>query len=200
MKAVEFFGMPRAGKTQQIKRLSSYLKKKKIKHLIITDREVEKGIKVPFEKALEYSLVFYNRIFDKMINAIHSDKYDLIILDRGFIDSGMWLILENKENHLNNEDKVIAESYMRRLRKFVDFGIFFMLDTKTALERHEKKGEKAEADEYVLKGYFNKLEGEYKILASKIKDNPRILIVSGLEDAKETHNDIISKLIEKKII
>ena len=176
MKVIEFLGMPRAGKTQQIKMLSAFLRKKKIKFYVITDREVERGIKVPFEKAFEYSLVFFNRIFDKMINAIHSKKYEIIILDRGFIDSGMWLSLENKENHLNQHDKDIANNYMRRLRRFIDFGILFMLDTKMALERHRRKGEKVEADNYVLKGYFHKLEGEYEILSSKIKDNSRILV------------------------
>lgn len=192
--------MPRAGKTGQIKMLSAYLKKRKIRHLVVTDREVEKGIKVPFENAFEYSLVFYNRIFDKLGNAVHSKKYDLIILDRGFVDSGMWLNLEHKENHITREDKNLAESYMRRLRKFVDYGIFFMLDTKIALDRHEKKGEKVEADEYVLKGYFNKLEGEYKILASAIKENSKILMINGLESAEKTHKRIIDVLTEKKII
>ena len=200
MKVIEFFGMPRAGKTEQIKLLSSYLKKRKIRHFIITDREMEKNIKVPFEKAFEYSLIFYNRILDNLMDAVHSKKYDVIILDRGFIDAGMWLSLEHKENHITKIDKDIADEYMRRLRGFIDFGIIFMLDTKSALDRHHKKGENADADDYVLNGYFHKLEDEYKILTSKIKDNPRILVINGLDAIKNTHKRIIDALAEKKII
>ncbi len=56
MKVIEFFGMPRAGKTEQISRLSNCLKEKGIKHIIITDREVENEVNIPLEQAFDYNM------------------------------------------------------------------------------------------------------------------------------------------------
>jgi len=200
MKVIEFFGMPRTGKTEQIKNLSNYLKNKKIRHFIITDREVEKEINIPFERAFEYSLLFYNKIFDKLLHAIQSKKYDLIILDRGFLDSGVWFNIEFKKNHLTQEEKNIADDYMRKLRQYIDFGILFIIDTKTALERHEKKGEKEKSDEYVLNNYFHQLGYEYASLKDKLKNNKKILIIEGIKSKEEIFSMISNSLEQKQII
>jgi len=200
MRVIEFFGMPRAGKTEQIIRLSSYLKEKGIKHLIITDREIEKDINIPLEAAFEYNIVFFNKILENLLSAKHSGKYDLVILDRGFLDGEVWFNIEHKQNNLSDYEKETANKYIEALRKYVDVGVFIIIDTTLTIKRHESKGEVGKADDYVLKNYVEGLHQEYLNLKKKFQNDQRILLLEGHESIEDLHSKIINKLRQDDLI
>lgn len=200
MKIIEFFGMPRAGKTEQIQKLSSYLNKQGINHLIITDREIEKEIGIPLEEAFEYNILFFNKILEKLLLAKHSKQYDLIILDRGFLDGEVWFNIEYKQKNLSDAEKEIANQYLEILKRYVDVGIFMLVDPKTAIKRHENKGEIGKSDNYVLNNYIKELHQEYLRLKSKFQNINKILLLDGNKSIEDLHLKIKNKLQQENII
>lgn len=200
MKVVEFFGMPRAGKTEQINKLSAYLTNKGIKHLIITDREIEKDVNIPLEAAFEYNIVFFNKILEKLLSAKHKGEYDVVILDRGFLDAEVWFNIEHKQNNLSDYEKEIANKYIEALKRYIDIGIFMVVDPTITIKRHENKGEIGKADDYVLKNYIEGLHKEYLNLRDKFQVNEKILLIEGEEAIEALHSRIINKLQRENII
>lgn len=190
MKIIEFIGMPRAGKTEQINRLSNRLGNQKIKHLIITDREIEKEINVPVTKAFEYNILFYNKILDKLLTAIHSEKYDFIILDRGFSEADVWFNSEYKQGNLSKEEKELSLNYLKNLRKYIDVTILMIVKPEVTIKRHKEKGETGQSDDYVLNNYISGLYEEYQLLKTKLEKHDNLFVIDG--------NDPID-LIEAKI-
>ena len=104
MKIIEFFGTPRAGKTEQINQLTRYFDKLGMKYRVVTDRKIEKEINIPFEEAFEYNLIFFNKIFEKI--QILKKECDIIILDRGFIDAEAWINIEHQQGNLSDIDRI----------------------------------------------------------------------------------------------
>ncbi len=200
MKVIEFFGMPRAGKTEQIQKLKSYLDYKKIKYVVITDREIEKEIHIPLEKAYEYNTTFFNLILERLLEAEYSKKCDVVVLDRGFYDADVWFNVEYMQKNLTKGEKELALSKMKNLRKKIDVGILMIVDIKTTKFRHENKGESGLSDDYVLNNYVGKLFKEYKKLAIKYKDDRKVLILDGNESIDKLSKKIIEKLENEKII
>lgn len=200
MRVIEFLGTPRAGKTEQIKMLVEYLQKKGVEVLVVTDREIEKEIEIPLTEAFEYNLLFFNKILEKLLNAKHSKKYDLVILDRGFIDGEAWFNIENKQKNIKDLDKELGLSYLKRIQEYVDLGIFMIVEPSITIERHEKKGETGKADDYVLKTYLEGLYKEYLQLQDRLKDNQKILIINGREPRGDTHLKILGKIYDNLII
>ena len=200
MKVIEFFGMPRAGKTEQINKLSLYLKEKGISHLIITDREVEKEIDVPLESAFEYNMLFFSKIFEKLLFAKQNKKHKIVILDRGFLDAEAWFSVEHEQKRLSDHEKRTAEKYLEPLRNNIDVGILLLVDPKVTRARHESKGETGKADDYVLGSYLEELYREYLRLKDKFRNDSRVLILDGNETSEELHSKIKDKLQKEGVL
>jgi len=194
MKVIEFFGTPRAGKTEQINRLVSYLNEKGIKHLVIIDREIEKEINVPLEQAFEYNILFFNKILEKLLLTKHGKQCDLIILDRGFLDGDVWFNIEHKQKNLSDYEKEIAKQYLGALKRYIDVGILMLVNPNITIKRHESKGEVGKADDYVLKNYIEGLYKEYLQFKDKFQGDSKILILDGNESIEDLHNKIKDKL------
>ncbi len=199
MKVIEFFGMPRAGKTEQIKKLSAHLNDCGIKHLIITDREIEKEIEVPLTEAFEYNILFFNKILEKFLLAKYSKQYDIIILDRGFLDGEVWFNIEHKQKNLSDSEKEIANQYLKKLKGYIDLGFFMTVDPKVTMERHESKGEIGKSDNYVFK-IIEGLYQEYSQLKNKLKNNNKVLLLDGNEAIEELHSKIKDRMRQDGII
>ena len=202
MKIIEFFGMPRAGKTEQINKLSLYLRDKGIRHLVITDREVEKEIDIPLESAFEYNMLFFNKIQEKLLSAKRSKKYDLILLDRGFLDGEVWFSVEHKQKRVSDSEKKTADKYLEPLRNHIDIGILLLVDPKVTRARHKSKGETGKADDYVLnnRSYIEELYQEYLRLKDKFRNDSKVLILDGNESTEELHFKIKDKLQKESIL
>jgi len=200
MKVIEFFGMPRAGKTEQINKLSHYLKEKGIRHLIITDREVEKEIDIPLESAFEYNMLFFSKIFEKLLFAKQSKEYKIAILDRGFLDAEVWFSVEHGQKRLSDHEKRTAEKYLEPLRNNIDMGILMLVDPKVTEARHKSKGEIGKADDYVLGNYIEELYQEYLKLRDKFRNDSRVLILDGNETSEELHSKIKDRLQKEGVL
>lgn len=202
MKVIEFFGMPRAGKTGQINILSSFLRKKGINHYIITDREIDKEITIPLEATFEYHILFCNKILKKLILAKRSRKYKIIILDRGFLDGEAWFNLEYKQKKLSKSEKDTILRYLEALKKYVDISFLMIVDSDVAVTRYKNKGEIGKK-KYNLKDYRNFMENlykEYLHLKNKFKRNGKVIFLDGNKSIKDLHIKIKNKLQEKGII
>jgi thymidylate kinase len=195
MKTIEFLGMPRAGKTEQIERLSRYFSKKKVSHRIITDRQVEKEITCPPEKAFEYNMLFFKKILEKVKAAEQDSQLAVLILDRGFIDGQIWFDVEYERGKLSKEEKKKATGFLRPLqKKYVDLGILMMISPSLTFQRHERKGEHSLTDDYVMtEEYVNGLYYAYQSLKNKLAKKKNILILDGTLDMDE-----LEKMIRKK--
>jgi len=200
MKVIEFFGMPRAGKTEQVERLGNYLGRQGVKYLVITDRKVEEEIKVPVVEEFDYNLVFYSKILEKLLNAKHSGNYDLVILDRGFTESEAWFNVVFSKSPAKKSHQLLAARFIKNLRKQVDLGIFLLLDPETTLERHEKKGEVGKSDDFTLKTRLRGLHAEYLKLEEKLKSKKRILIIDGRESPESIESKVRERLSQAGIL
>jgi len=200
MKVIEFFGMPRAGKTEQINKLSFHLKDRGINFLVVTDREVEKEIDIPLEEAFEYNTLFFSKILEKLLSAKYSKKYDLVILDRGFLDGEVWFNVEHKRKNLSDREKELADQYLESLRKHIDVGIFMLVDPEVTMARHERKGEVGKADDYIFKNYIESLYLEYLRLKDKFRNDGKVLVLDGNENIEELHSKIMNKLQQEEIL
>ena len=181
MKIIEFLGTPRAGKTEQINRLSRYLNKLGIKHKIIIDREIEKEINTPIEKAFEYNLLFFNKIFEKIQE--FKEEYEIIILDRGFIDAEVWINVEHQKGNLSDIDRIKFLDYMDLLqKKYINLAFFMIVDPETTFLRHEQKKEQSVADDYIMnKEYINNLHKIYLRMADYYRTNEKVIILDRKE-------------------
>lgn len=201
MKVVEFFGMPRSGKTEQIQRLSKYLKSRDIEQHIITDREIEREIKIPVDMPYLYNQIFFEKIDKKLLKAKNSKKFEIVILDRGFFDREVWFNVEYALKSISVETKKIALKEQKNLTKKIDFAIMLMVDINTSLQRHKKKGEIGLTEKVVLeKRYLNTLYKEYLKLKRKLKKNKKVLILNGKQPTKLLEKKIRKTLESNKII
>ena len=194
--------MPRAGKTEQINRLSSFLNEKRIKHCIIKDREIDKEISIQLEAVFEYNLVFYNKILEKLISAKYSGDYDIVILDRGFLDGEAWFNLEHKQGKISKSEKEMANFYLENLRKYIDMGFLILIDPNLTVTRYKNKGEIGKKT-YSLKDYRNymkKLHQEYLRLKKKFRNDKKVVLLDGNKSIGDLHLKIKKKLQEKGII
>lgn len=181
MRVIEFLGMPRSGKSTQIALLKAHFEKTKTHVTVISDREIEKEIKIPISNAYEYNMAFFNKIFSKLM-AEKKRNTDIVILDRGFYDAMAWFISEFKMKHISKEELDQAENYFSSLKQIVDIAVMLTIDTKTSIKRHEEKGEVGTSEDYVLQEeYFNNLFRTYKQLENDYSKDEKVIILEGSE-------------------
>jgi thymidylate kinase len=172
MKVIEFFGMPKAGKTTAIEVAESYLKNdgKKV-------RTVYEGARIsPLDKKDRFmynSWSFHNTI-NRILEA-RLDNYDFILVDRGVLDHiAFWKAISLIcQDHKYNE----IHDYFSNFIGLEDLKILFMLSPQEAIERERKNNPFLGR---VFAGDFLKsLYGAYRSTASEFQDNKLVEINGG---------------------
>jgi len=187
---IEFWGPPRSGKSEQIKLL------KKLYHMmgktveVIEDREIEKEINIPPEKALEYNTLFFMKILEKMLDS----QSEIIILDRGFHDMPAWYIIEHFNKKITEEQLGVLISFCEIWQKFIDLAIFIDIDFKTSMLRHKNTGVTGITDDYVInKEYLSLMRKAYDMLKIKYSTH-NILFLDGRKEMMQLHETIVEWL------
>jgi len=131
MTIIEFFGMPRTGKTSQISALRGYFEKNDISFLICG----RPRIRFKDTGSLEE---FHNLIYAHLLNhfGIYSRKKpDFLVYDRGFYDR-LFLL------RMDYEDRRVSKQFMRTLVKnltaclpLVDIPLMLLIEAKDSIER-----------------------------------------------------------------
>lgn len=190
MIVIEFMGTPRSGKTTQIAKL------KTDECVVIEDRLIEKEIKVPLDEAFEYNLQFFNKVYEKLLEAKHSGV-KRVFLDRGFYDAIAWFLVEHKRGNISNKNLIHMKQYFSHLQDYVHKVVFMNVMPKTTFLRDETSGaEVTDCTEYAFnQEYISDLYEVYMTLEKEHKGKENVLILDGSKTIEET-NELIKLFLK----
>ena len=133
MKVIEFYGMPRAGKTTAVEIAESYFKKEKAKV-----RTVYEGARIcPLDKSdrFNYNAWSFHNTVNRILEA-RLDNYDFILVDRGVRDH--MAFLNAIEPLCKGYDIKGTMNYYRQFLRLQDMEIYLKLFPDDAIEREKK--------------------------------------------------------------
>lgn len=196
MKLIEFVGMPRAGKSTQINLLCKALRKRGHTVKVITDRFRASQIKTPPSEVIAYKLVFYAKALEDYIKS--KNKYDYVIVDRGFYDSVIWFDVEKILKHITPKRAAELKNTFVEFMKQVDKTVCLMVDVSEATRRHTKTKHMKVDDVGMRKEYLIALKKSYQqnkrklgnCLYTTVLDSPEALherILKFVSSARESN-------------
>lgn len=167
MKVIEFFGMPRAGKTTAIELVESYLKKEGA-----NIRLVYEGARVsPLDKKDRYNYNAWS--FHNTVNRIleaRLDHYDFILVDRGVLDHLAFTgSLSCEEHSMENTTRYYSE-----FLGLQDQEIYFTVKPEEAIRREKKH--KPFLGRVFDKGFLENLIRSYEKTVYDAKEQGRDII------------------------
>lgn len=132
---IEFLGMPRAGKTTQIKLLKRYFEKQGKKVHVISDRARAAKMKTPAEESVAYDLVMFALGLEEYFK--HKEFFDVILIDRGFNDGQIWFDIKGRLKEISRQRAVELKKTFDDYAPLVHKIICMMVDPQTAIDRHQ---------------------------------------------------------------
>ncbi len=168
MKIVEFIGMPRTGKTTQIKKLCSYLQEKGVTFEVVTDRDFLSQIKTPIGNTFLYNKEFFSLMRNDTEKKIAGNP-DFLLYDRGFFDQLVW---STDDVLLGNCTQIQKEDFDKEFEMYRHkdtYLIYLVASDETRKERHISSQEFTEIDSVVFSDDFlATLEESYKRVAESV--------------------------------
>ena len=136
---VEVFGTPNSGKSTAIRELEKTLKDKKIKYKIIYEVASQCGIKNKL--SLEFNLWTLNETLKQLIETVSGD-YDIVICERGLIDTICWCELYLQNNLMTSDEyrKIVDYILLERFVGQIKCEFIFKCSDKTSLQREKNNG------------------------------------------------------------
>lgn len=189
MQVIEFLGMPRAGKTTQIRLLEEYLRDRGLIVGIINDRGRSHPVATPPEESLAYVIALASIALDEYF--LHEDV-DVLLMDRGFTDIAVWAEVYYSLGRITKREREALEATFERFTKRVTLVLNFQIDPDTALKRHLDSNESHAPDDIgMARPFLVHLQKAYGKVASRYNG---IRDISGYPDANITH-DLIKQFI-----
>ena len=161
MKVIEFLGMPRAGKTTQLRGLETYLKKRGNKVDVLWDRERALELLTPPDQAMAYQLVFFSYVIEEYYKA-QKEIVDYFIIDRGFQDALVWADVLHFLGDFTEKEKEANKECFSKLVNFVDKTFYFSLPLDVVMKRHDNAEHEAVDDVAMNMKYMEALEKAYQ--------------------------------------
>ncbi len=193
---IEFLGPPRSGKSHQIALLKErYLSLGKTV-VVIEDRDIEKEITVPVSVVLEYNLLFFNKVFEKLIHAKFITRADIIILDRGFYDAPVWFYTEFLNKNLDKEKLDSVMKFYELLQQFIDKTILIDSAIDISLKRHKHAGIFGETDAYIANEHYLGLMKQAYLFFKEPYVMRGIVYIDGNQTIDEVTLELVSALQE----
>ena len=189
MKVIEFVGMPRAGKSTQIRLLRNALVKKGKRVKVITDRFRASGMKTPPTEVIAYKLVFFSKALEDYFK--YNDRYDYLLIDRGFYDSIIWFDVEKILGHISSQRATELKNTFIEFTKRVDDVICLMVDVTEAENRHTKTKHMNVDDVGMSKEYLTALTEAYQQNKNALNN---CLYIANLQSRSATHEQILTYL------
>src|SRR5690349_11329352 len=126
MKVIEFLGMPRAGKTTQIKKAEEHLLSQGKKVSVLWDRERALEFATPPDQPMAYQLVFFSRVVEEYYRAL-KEGMDYFIIDRGFQDALIWADVLRFVGVFSQEQSAADKACFQDFIHLVDQTFYFSL-------------------------------------------------------------------------
>ncbi len=187
MKVIEFFGMPRAGKTTGIETLETSLK-----HAGKRVRIICEGARIcPIDKEDNrfnyHSWSFHNTI-NNLIEALQM-RFDYVLVDRGVLDHIAFIrALEG-----TSQRAIDAEKYYSSFLGLQDKEVFFNLDPNLAIER--ERVHKPILGRVFNTSFLNALQQSYSgVIKEFTKRGRDIMLIDESQSYEENVNRVLRVL------
>ncbi len=181
---VEFSGTPEAGKTTAISNVANKLRADGYKVIVL--KESAEALPEEFEKgSFDANLWMHFRTQAGILKALHSDA-DIVLIDRGIIDSSFYGYKFLKQNMCSEEQ---YEDFLKTFVKRLTPDLFIALTVSPELSIRRRGGE----GRLVNLPYIQKYNNLYMEFFETVKI-PKELVNTDPYDVYEM-NDIIYKLI-----
>ena len=190
MKIIEFLGIPRAGKTTQIKLLSKFLQNRGKKVLVLTDRERARNLFTPPTEGLAYTLLFFSQVIESYFK--NKDKVDYLLIDRGIFDVVVWSDVRLHFKEITRKECESLKVIFKRFRNLIDATIYFKSFHETSIQRHTYTKHEVVDDVAMNKKWLYALSVAYK------KNRKLFINCLSLDGSKSI--DVLRKQIEKFIL
>ena len=196
MKVIEFFGMPRSGKTTAIEVMESFLKQNGQRV-----RLVYEGARIsPLDKSDRFN--YHSWSFHNTVNRILEaklDHYDFILVDRGVLDH--MAFLGGIKKQCKGKDIQTTFNYYSEFLQLQDRELYFTVNPKEAIKREGKN--KPFVGRVFEKSFLQGLLDSYEKVVVHAQDNKRnILKIDGNNDLDYNLNSIIKlsqDLLQEKL-
>lgn len=192
-KIIEFFGLPKTGKTTSVNTLKKYLSSKGINTEIVIERASRCPVQNKLHPLFNYWTTF--SLLKEFVDAVDRGV-NILIADRGLIDSFIWINCLTEKNgykaYLQDYKPIYNDNF---LRKNIIKGYYFFSSIDTILDR--------EFERQVIRNYGRIMNPSilrrYESTYSKLKD-----VIRNDFNITEVNTDIIAindvvKIIEKEV-
>ena len=131
---LELAGTPKAGKSTQLGILRDFLKQAGFEVSVMKERAADCPIAM---KGHFFFNVWTSTTMLAQVLANLDTRAELLILDRGFFDSLVWLELQYQRGQVSDDEKKIFEKFMllKRWRKLTDHTVLLTANADVAMER-----------------------------------------------------------------
>lgn len=152
---IEFFGTPGSGKTTAIHRLEKVLSEKYVTLINQESAELVPSFlnKHSFEGHFWMKLKTYENALEKQY---YPDDYDVLLIDRGIVDSLFWDYYYSKTGILDSDQVNITKAFLKSMRiNLPDLVVFLETSPEEAINRRGGEGHLVTLD--FLKDFNNSL-------------------------------------------
>lgn len=187
-KIIEFFGLPKTGKTTSVNALKKYLLSKGIE----TDIVIERASRCPINNKLHPLFNYWTTfsLFKEFVEAIDRE-IDVLIADRGLIDSFIWIncLATTKETkkYLTEYENIFSNNV---LRNAIIKGYYFNARIDTILDREFERQVKHNYGNIMNPKILRKYEKTYSNLSDRLNSEFNITEI-------DTNNLSIKEVVNK---
>ncbi len=192
-KIIEFIGMGRAGKTTQINLTKQKLEQKGYSVKIITDRERAEKLNIPHTELIGYKIVFAAKALDELFK--HKNKYDYILIGRGFNDAIVWFDAEEELGNIPTERTNELRNTFLEYANQVDKIVCLLVSLEEAKQRQQQLTQENQDkfEKFIVGEYAVALRNNYL----KNKDSfENKLYIDGTFSIEEVSDKIITYILE----
>ena len=200
---VEFAGTPKSGKSTCIDSVNHFFRRLGFKVLAPTEGASKR---TPYY--LKDNLVAYNTwsaiyaLTHVLEGNYSSDKFQLVIMDRGLFDALAWFELLSARNNVTQEECSTIQNFLLvdHWRKFIDIVFLFEADPATSLERENKDKLIDEPGQAMNSDFLHDLNEAYLTIRSKYPSQFNQLHVLNTSGDKNTTPQSTAFEVAKMII
>lgn len=136
---IEVMGTPNAGKTSAIQTFEKILKRNGVKHKIIY--EAASRCKIKNKLSPEFNLWTLSETIKQLLEA-YSGNYDIVICERGLLDTICWCGLYYQDNKISEDEyhKLLDYILLNRFINHIDCCYIMKCSIEVSLERENLSG------------------------------------------------------------
>jgi thymidylate kinase len=189
MHVIEFLGMPRSGKTTQIKMLGKFLRQQKYSVKVITDRIRAMKIQTPPTEVTGFKLIYFSAVVEEYFRK--KETCDYLIIDRGFNDSMVWFDVERILRHITPPRAKQIRDTFKEYQPLVNQVFCLMTQPSVSLERHQRTKHQVIDNVGMSEAYLYALKKAYR---KNLKNFSNCTVINTKLSPDSMHKAILKKL------